>query len=63
MLEHVKAHVDAVNARLSQVEQVEKWTLPAYDFAVGDELTPTLKVKRKVAAEKYAPQTDALYTK
>ena len=58
----VTAHVDAVNARLSQVEQVKKWTLFAHDFRVGDELTPTLKVKRKVVAEKYATQINALYT-
>ena len=63
VLEHVRAHVAAVNARLSQVEQVKKWTLLAHDFAVGDELTPTLKVKRKVVAEKFAPQIDSLYTK
>ena len=61
VLAHVKAHVDAVNARLSQVEQVKRWTLVARDFTVGDELTPTLKVKRKVVAEKYAAQINALY--
>jgi long-chain acyl-CoA synthetase len=63
VLESVKSHVDAVNGRLSQVEQVKKWTLLSYDFAVGDELTPTLKVKRKVVAEKYATQIDALYAR
>jgi long-chain acyl-CoA synthetase len=63
LLEHVKAHVDAVNARLSQVEQVKKWTLLHHDFEVGEELTPTLKVKRKVVAEKYAAQIDSLYAR
>ncbi|HEX6538758.1 MAG TPA: long-chain fatty acid--CoA ligase [Candidatus Dormibacteraeota bacterium] len=61
LLASIKSHVDAVNARLSQVEQVKKWTLLTHDFQVGDELTPTLKVKRKVVAEKYAAQINALY--
>ncbi|MBV8196260.1 MAG: long-chain fatty acid--CoA ligase [Candidatus Dormibacteraeota bacterium] len=59
----IKREVDTVNARLSQVEQVKRWTLLPRDFEVGDELTPTLKVKRKVVAEKYADQIEALYAK
>jgi len=42
---------------------VKKWTLLPKDFTVGDELTPTLKVKRKVVAEKYAALIDGLYEK
>src|SRR5439155_18736215 len=61
VLGEIKAHVDDVNSALSQVEQVKKWTLLAQDFSVGDELTPTLKVKRKVVSEKYATDIDALY--
>ena len=57
----IERHVAAVNARLSQVEQVKRWHLLGDDFEVGDELTPTLKVKRKVVAEKYAEAIDALY--
>ena len=61
VLAEIKAHVDDVNSALSQVEQVKKWTLLAQDFSVGDELTPTLKVKRKVVSEKYATDIDELY--
>jgi long-chain acyl-CoA synthetase len=57
----IDAHIKVVNSQLSQVEQVKKWTVLDKDFTVGDELTPTLKVKRKVVAEKYAEQIDALY--
>ena len=58
----LQAHVDAVNGRLGHVEQVKRFDLVAHDFTVGDELTPTLKVKRRSVAEKYAAQIDALYS-
>ena len=61
--EEIMRHVKAVNARLSQVEQVKRWTLLAHDFEIGEELTPTLKVKRKVVAEKYAGEINGLYEK
>ncbi|MFN2582224.1 MAG: long-chain fatty acid--CoA ligase [Candidatus Dormibacteria bacterium] len=61
--DEIAHQVDAVNKRLSQVEQVKKWTLLAHDFEIGDELTPTLKVKRKVVAEKYADDIEGLYAK
>jgi len=57
----IDAHIKVVNGQLSQVEQIKKWTILDSDFSVGDELTPTLKVKRKVVAEKYAAQIDDLY--
>ena len=61
--EEIMGHVKAVNTRLNQVEQVKRWTLLAHNFQVGDELTPTLKVKRKVVAEKYAEEIEGLYAK
>jgi long-chain acyl-CoA synthetase len=61
VLSDIGVHVAAVNGTLSQVEQVKKWTLLARDFTVGDELTPTLKVKRKVVNEKYAAYIEELY--
>ncbi len=62
-----RAVSDAValaNARLSRVEQIRSWkVLPQYWIPGGDELTPTLKLRRVPIAEKYAAQIDALYVR
>jgi long-chain acyl-CoA synthetase len=57
----IRQHVEAVNRKLSHVEQVKKWVVIPHDFEIGDELTPTLKVKRKIVAEKYADAIDGIY--
>ncbi|HXA29453.1 MAG TPA: long-chain fatty acid--CoA ligase [Candidatus Angelobacter sp.] len=59
----VQSHVDAVNAQLAHVEQVKRWQLLPVDFTVGEELTPTFKVRRKVVAQRYATVIDANYGK
>ena len=59
----IRQHVEAVNQKLSHVEQVKKWVLIAHDFEIGEELTPTLKVKRKVVAEKHADAIEGLYNR
>ena len=47
--------VDAANAKLAKVEQIKKFTIVEGDWLPGgDELTPTMKLKRKPIAEKYA---------
>jgi long-chain acyl-CoA synthetase len=51
-----------VNRGLSHPEQIKKWTIMEADFVVGDELTPTMKVKRKRIVEKYRAQIEALYS-
>ncbi|MHB8717623.1 MAG: AMP-dependent synthetase/ligase [Candidatus Dormibacteria bacterium] len=61
LLDELQAHVDRVNSRLSQVEQIKKFTVIPHDFQVNDELTPTLKVKRRVVTEKYADLIEAMY--
>ena len=53
--------VAAVNRGLSHPEQIKKWRILDTDFVVGDELTPSMKVKRKRIAEKYAAEIEALY--
>ena len=54
--------VDAANAKLARVEQIKKFTiLPSDWLPGGDELTPTMKLKRKPIAEKYAAEIEALY--
>jgi long-chain acyl-CoA synthetase len=59
--EELEAHVDSVNGTLSGAEQVKRFAIIARDFTPGVELTPTMKVKRRVVGEKYADQIEALY--
>jgi long-chain acyl-CoA synthetase len=54
--------IESVNAKLSRWETVKRWTLlPGELTQAGGELTPTLKVKRRVVNEKYADAIEALY--
>ncbi|HVE68101.1 MAG TPA: AMP-dependent synthetase/ligase [Solirubrobacteraceae bacterium] len=54
--------VNAANERLSRVEQIKKFKILDEDWLPGgDELTPTMKLKRKPIAEKYLEEIEALY--
>jgi len=58
----VAADVAAVNSRLARYEQVRNWELLPAEFTLeGGELTPTLKVKRRVINSKYKELLDRLY--
>ena len=58
----VQAAVDKANDKLSRVEQIKRFTIIAGDWAPGgDELTPTMKLKRRPIAEKYAAEIEAMY--
>jgi len=58
----VQQAVDAANARLSRPEQVKAWELLTSEWtAESEELTPTLKLKRRVVNTKYADVLDRLY--
>jgi long-chain acyl-CoA synthetase len=60
----VQEGVDAANEKLARVEQIKRFTLCPGDWAPGgDELTPTMKLKRKPIAEKYSEQIEAMYAK
>jgi long-chain acyl-CoA synthetase len=62
MRAEVQKVVDATNAKVGRVEQVKKFTILTHDLSQPTgELTPTLKVKRNVVAEKYAGEIEALY--
>lgn len=51
-----------INSRLAPYETIKKFILLAHDFSVeGGELTPTLKLKRKVIYEKYKHRIEDLY--
>jgi long-subunit acyl-CoA synthetase (AMP-forming) len=57
------AAVEAANARLSRVEQIKRFAVVEADWAPGgDELTPTLKLKRKPIHAKYAAEIERLYS-
>jgi long-subunit acyl-CoA synthetase (AMP-forming) len=59
----VEAGIKEANARLARVEQIKKFKiLPEVWEPGGDEVTPTMKLKRKPIAAKYADQIDALYS-
>ena len=50
----IRKEVDVVNQRLASFESVKKFAILDEDFSVeGGELTPTLKIKRKVVAQRY----------
>jgi len=58
----VEAAVASANERMARVEQIKKFTiLPAEWAPGGDELTPTMKLKRKPIERKYANEIEALY--
>ncbi len=62
VLAAVAEGVERANAHLSRVEQIKRFRVLGVDWApAGDELTPTMKLKRRPIAEKYAAEIDALY--
>ena len=58
----LEGRVERVNQRLAPYESIKKFVVAREDFTeASNELTPTLKVKRKVVTEKYQSELDALY--
>ena len=58
----VQEGIDGANAKLARVEQIKTFTIVEGDWLPGgDELTPTMKLKRKPIAEKYAAEIEAMY--
>jgi long-subunit acyl-CoA synthetase (AMP-forming) len=62
LLTEVERGIEAANEQLARVEQVKKFKLLDEEWQPGgDELTPTMKLKRKPIHEKYAREIDELY--
>ncbi len=58
----VQAIVDGVNAELSRYEQIKRFRILPRDFSADeDEVTPTLKLKRRVVADHFADEIERLY--
>jgi long-chain acyl-CoA synthetase len=63
VIDEVQKGVEAANQSLARVEQIKKFKLLPVDWEPGgDELTPTMKLKRKPIAQKYAEEIDELYS-
>jgi long-chain acyl-CoA synthetase len=64
VIAEIQNAVDAVNDQVSNVEGIKKFTVLGEDWLPGgDELTPTMKLKRKPIAAKYASEIEAMYAK
>ena len=62
VLDLYKELIDSFNQSFNQVEQVKKFELLPNEWTIeSGELTPTLKLKRKVIMEKYKPAFDRIY--
>jgi long-subunit acyl-CoA synthetase (AMP-forming) len=58
----VQEAIDEANKHLARVEQIKKFTIVRGDWLPGgDELTPTMKLKRKPIAAKYDAEIEAMY--
>jgi long-chain acyl-CoA synthetase len=63
LVAEVEAAVKQANLAVSNAESIRKFRILPVDFTVDTgELTPTMKVKRKVVTEKFAPDIEAIYT-
>ncbi len=58
----IQTEIDRVNKKFARVEQIKKFFLLDTQLTAEDEeLTPTMKLKRKLVQKKYAEQIEAMY--
>ena len=58
----IQGELDRVNKKFARVEQIKKFFLLDTQLTAEDEeLTPTMKLKRKLVEKKYSPQIEAMY--
>ena len=60
--ELIQQELDRVNKNFARVEQIKKFFLLDTQLSAEDEeLTPTMKLKRKLVEKKYSAQIEAMY--
>jgi long-chain acyl-CoA synthetase len=58
----VQGFIDQLNAGLNRWETIKRFTVLQRDLTVDEgELTPSLKLRRKMVVERYGREIDALY--
>ena len=58
----MRSCVDVLNGRLNRWETIKDFRILDHDLTVDDgELTPSLKVRRKVIESRYRPLLDSMY--
>ena len=61
---HVQQRIEAINAELARYESIKRFELLPSEFSIeGGELTPTMKIKRRVVYDKYADVVEAIYAR
>jgi long-subunit acyl-CoA synthetase (AMP-forming) len=59
---HLQAQIEEMNQGLARVQTIKKFVVVPTEFTIdGGELTPTMKVKRKVVNEKYKREIESMY--
>jgi long-chain acyl-CoA synthetase len=59
----LEREVERVNAGLARYESIKRFAVLPHEFTIqGGELTPTLKLKRRVVYQKYAAEIERLYS-
>jgi long-subunit acyl-CoA synthetase (AMP-forming) len=62
LVEYVQRQIDVANRSLARVQTVKRIALLTEEFSIeGGELTPSLKLKRRVVNQKYATIIERLY--
>jgi len=60
---HFQSQLDGVNATLARVQTIKKFVILPEELSIeGGELTPTMKLKRRIVNEKYAAEIESMYT-
>ena len=59
----IKEKIDEMNLKFSSPEQIKKFTILPRDFSIDDgELTPTLKIRRKIINDNWSKEIDNMYS-